>query len=369
MSESSIEGQILTTEGTFVPPHCAVEPAVGIGCQNESAADDTQRPPVSDGRWQEFMKSAFRDRQSLLEYVGLEADVGPEAEEGFPIFVTRPYADRIRRADPADPLLRQVLPTLEEDAAVKGFVADPVGDLDAAADGGLLHKYAGRALLITTGACAIHCRYCFRREFPYSDQSSRDQDFQPAIEYVRRHSEIHEVLLSGGDPWTLTDGALDRLMTRIESVDHVRRLRIHTRMPIVIPARVNGSLLNRIRSSRLVTWVVVHCNHAREIDSQVADALARLVDAGIPVLNQSVLLRGINDNVETLVELYEKLIDLRVMPYYLHQLDRARGTAHFEVPVKRGQEIIAELQRRLPGYAVPRHVVEQAGCESKTTLA
>jgi EF-P beta-lysylation protein EpmB len=369
MSESSIEGQILTTEGIFVPPHYAAEASSGIVPQTETPEPEMNGPLVSEGRWQEFMKTAFRDRRSLLEYVGLEADCGPEAEDRFPLFVTRPYADRIRRADWADPLLRQVLPVREEDIAVPGFVSDPVGDLDAAAAGGLLHKYAGRALLITTGACAIHCRYCFRREFPYSDQSSRDQNFQPAIDYVRQHSEIHEVLLSGGDPWTLADSALDGLMAQIESVDHVRRLRVHTRMPIVIPSRVNQALVDRIRRSRLVTWVVVHCNHAQEIDSEVAGAIARLVDAGIPVLNQSVLLKGINDNVETMVELCEKLIDLRVMPYYLHQLDRARGTAHFEVPVQRGKEIVAELQCRLPGFALPRYVVEQAGCESKTTLA
>lgn len=260
------------------------------------------------------------------------------------------------------------MPLSAEDDVVDGFVSDPVGDLESAVDGGLIHKYHGRGLVITTGACAIHCRYCFRREFPYQEQSSRGQSYRPAIDYLRANPTIDEVILSGGDPWTMTDNALDDLLTQLESIDHVTRLRIHTRMPIVLPSRVTSPLVARMRASRLTPWVVVHCNHAQEIDADVERAFASLCDAGIPVLNQAVLLRGVNDDPLTMETLCRRLVDLRVMPYYLHSLDRVKGAAHFEVDSRMGTAIINHLRRTLPGYAVPKFVVEQAGRDSKTPL-
>ncbi|WP_231602690.1 EF-P beta-lysylation protein EpmB [Neorhodopirellula pilleata] len=290
------------------------------------------------------------------------------ADYGFPIFVTREFVSRMRPGDPNDPLLRQVLPVSDEAAVVDGFGSDPVGDLHANVAPGVLHKYHGRALVVTTGACGIHCRYCFRREFPYAAAGSRGQAFEPSLQYLREHDDIEEVILSGGDPLTMTDAAIDSLVERIEGIDHVTRLRIHTRMPIVVPSRVTLGLIERLRSSRLNVWVVVHVNHASEIDTPTQAALERFVDAGIPTLNQSVLLAGVNDDAATLERLSRRLMECRVMPYYLHQLDRVTGAAHFEVSPERGRELIAELETRLPGFAVPRYVAELAGRASKTRI-
>ena len=246
---------------------------------------------------------------------------------------------------------------------------DPVGDANALQAAGLLQKYQGRGLLITTGACAIHCRYCFRRHYPYSDSPRSPDDWQPALDRLAADHTIDEVILSGGDPLTLVDRHLAELARRIERIDHVRRLRIHTRLPIVIPQRVTGELIGWLTATPLTPIVVVHANHSQEIDDATAAALSRLVDAGIPVLNQAVLLRGVNDNVAALVGLSRRLIDLRVMPYYLHQLDRVQGAAHFEVPIARGMALVEEMRRQLPGYAVPRYVQEVAGEPHKRVLA
>jgi EF-P beta-lysylation protein EpmB len=261
------------------------------------------------------------------------------------------------------------MPLAEEQTEQAGYCADPVGDLRAQVAGGILHKYRGRALVITTGACGVHCRYCFRRQFPYSSAGARSENWRPAIEYLREHLELEEVLLSGGDPLTVTDAKLDELIGMIEATEHVRRLRIHTRMPIVIPQRVTPALIQRLTGSRLAVWLVIHANHPNELDASVLDRLAELIDAGIPVLNQAVLLRGVNDDAETLIELCGKLVDHRIQPYYLHQLDRVRGASHFEVPVAQGRRLVKRLRDSLPGYAVPTYVVEQAGETSKTPLA
>lgn len=320
--------------------------------------------------WQSAMKRAIRSSADLRQALSLP-DVGAgktQGEASFPTFVPWEFLSRIRPGDPDDPLLRQVLPIQDEDQSAHGFSTDPVGDLNALAAGGLLHKYNGRALVIATGACGVHCRYCFRREFPYSEAGSTSEQWRPAIDYVRRNDDIEEVLLSGGDPLTLTDTKLDQLISEIESIRHVRRLRIHSRMPIVIPQRVTSGLVERLRSSRLAVWMVVHANHANELDGHVLEHLARLTDGGIPVLNQAVLLRDVNDDVESLVALCRRLINHRVQPYYLHQLDRVQGASHFEVPVQRGLRILDELRERLPGYAVPTYVHEQSGQPSKTPL-
>jgi EF-P beta-lysylation protein EpmB len=325
-------------------------------------------PPA---RWQNTLKRAIRDPIELCRTVGL----GPVFEESarrasrlFPVFAPRPYLAKVRQGDPHDPLLRQVLPLADELDSPPGFTADPVGDLAAQRAPGLLQKYTGRALLVTTGACAVNCRYCFRRHFPYNETPRGIEAWQPALDEIARDPSIHEVILSGGDPLTLVDETLGELAHRIAAIRHVRRLRVHTRLPIMIPERVTNALLGWLRGTRLAPVAVVHANHPREVDEPVAAALGRLVDAGVTVLNQSVLLAGVNDDAAVLAELCERLVDLRVMPYYLHQLDRVRGAAHFEVPRSRGLEIIDSLQTRLPGYAVPRYVVEVSGGLSKQTV-
>jgi EF-P beta-lysylation protein EpmB len=358
-------------------PALRQDPALGQTCAPEDFAGEDFAPKGNSGetRWVRSMKNAIRSASELREVLELpEEELPEESGDGdndydFPVFVTREFVSRMRKGDPNDPLLRQVLPTTEEGRVVDGFGSDPVGDLGANVAPGVLHKYHGRALMITTGACGIHCRYCFRREFPYTELGSRKTGYEPSLEYLRQRHDIEEIILSGGDPLTTTDESINAIITKIESVDHVSRLRIHTRMPIVVPSRVTSFLCNRLKQSRLTAWVVVHANHAAEIDNEAQAALERLVDAGIPTLNQSVLLRGVNDSVDALETLSRRLLDCRVIPYYLHQLDRVRGAAHFEVSVERGRELIDGLESRLPGFAVPRYVHEIAGRESKTRLS
>jgi EF-P beta-lysylation protein EpmB len=343
------ETTILTTSADFVRPNPG--------------------PPIV---WQRVLREAIRDPRELCRILDLPADyeaAAVRAAVDFPLFVPRGYVDRIRRGDPHDPLLRQVLPLDAERADLAGFASDPVGDATAALAPGLLQKYHGRALMVTTGACAVHCRYCFRRHYPYSDLPRSLDAWEPALRQIEADPSLDEVLLSGGDPLTLVDDWLARLVRRLAAIPHLHRLRVHTRLPIVIPERVCGELVEWLRGTRLATVVVVHANHPAELDEPVADALSRLVDAGVVVLNQSVLLRGVNDQAEVLIELCRRLVDLRVMPYYLHQLDRVRGAAHFEVPVDVGLRLVAELRAKLPGYAVPRYVWETAGEKHKVVLA
>jgi EF-P beta-lysylation protein EpmB len=275
----------------------------------------------------------------------------------------------MRAGDPHDPLLRQVLPLDAEGASYAGYSKDPVGDCASLVSPGLLHKYQGRVLMVATGACAVHCRYCFRRHFEYDLAPKSLDDWLPALARVERDTSIQEVILSGGDPLTLVDDSLARLTQAIAAIPHVRRLRIHTRLPIIIPERVTPALLRLLRETRLAPVVVIHANHPAELQGDAAGAVHSIVAAGIPTLNQSVLLRGVNDSANVLAELSERLIDLGVMPYYLHQLDRVAGAAHFEVPVAEGLSIMEELRRRLPGYAVPRYVREVAGEAHKLQLS
>ncbi len=321
--------------------------------------------------WQRVMKEAVRDVGQLCRLLELPPQFAQRptaAAQSFPLFVPQPFLARMRRGDPADPLLRQVLPVELENEPTAGFTTDPVGDAQSTLQPGLLQKYHGRALMVTTGACAVHCRYCFRRHFPYDETPRSWNDWQAAIEQIESDGSLSEIILSGGDPLTLVDELLARLAHRLADISHLRRLRVHTRLPIVIPQRVTDELLAWLVGTRLTPILVVHVNHPAEIDDAVAAALARMIDAGIPVLNQAVLLRGVNDDADVLVELCERLVDLRVLPYYLHQLDRVAGAAHFEVPIERGRQLIAQLQTRLPGYAVPRYVQEIAGREHKVEL-
>ena len=334
----------------------------------------TETPPSADrpaATWRRLLAEAVRDPVELCELLRLPAACRQRValRQRFPLLVPRGFVARMKMGDPDDPLLRQVLPLTDEDAVVPGFGADPVGEIGVGPAAGMLHKYVGRALLVLTGACAVHCRYCFRREYPYSETPKSLRDWEPAFAALEADPTIHEVLLSGGDPLTRTDDWLAELAERLAAIPHLRRLRIHTRLPIVLPERVDDALLGWLTGSRLTPYVVVHCNHPNELDRPTAAALGRLVDAGVPTLNQAVLLRGVNDDADTLAELCERLADLRVLPYYLSQLDRVAGAAHFEVSEERGRELLAELHARLPGYATPRYVREIPGAPGKTRLA
>ncbi len=327
--------------------------------------------PAETAAWQSVVSASVRDRDELCRLLGLDGPVdaaATEAAAGFPLLVPRTYLARIRPRDPRDPLLLQVLPQADEQVAAPGYRADPLGEVDAMACPGLLSKYAGRSLIVTNGACCVHCRFCFRRHFPFEHSPQTVEDWRPALAKIAADGSIHEVILSGGDPLMLPDRQLADLAALLAEIPHVRRLRLHTRLPVMIPQRVTDDLLRWLRATRLVPIVVVHVNHPAEIDDMVATALGRLIDSGVPVLAQSVLLCGINDDIDTLTALYERLVDVRVMPYYLHQLDPVAGAAHFEVSEEIGRTLIAQLRARLPGYAVPRYVRETRGGANKEML-
>jgi EF-P beta-lysylation protein EpmB len=327
-----------------------------------------ERPPAA---WQLELRQAIRDPEELCRALDLPPRFGSESAAGrqFTVFVPPSYLARIERGNPADPLLRQVWPAADEDAPAPGFTADPVHDAAFALQTGLLKKYAGRALMIVTGACAVHCRYCFRRHFPYAETPPSEAAWIKSLEAIDEDRSIEEIILSGGDPLTVTDERLDGLINRLADIPHLTRLRIHTRLPIMIPSRVTRPLIHCLTETRLTPIMVIHANHAQELDASVAKSLDRLRRAGVLLLNQAVLLRGVNDSVEAQVELNQRLIELGVTPYYLHQLDRVQGAAHFEVPIEEGRRIMAELRRRLPGYAVPQYVQEQPGAPHKVILS
>jgi EF-P beta-lysylation protein EpmB len=262
----------------------------------------------------------------------------------------------------------QVLPRAAELTAVPGYRTDPLGEADACCAPGLLQKYAGRILMVATPHCAVHCRFCFRRAF-CPRQAAGPRETAAALACIAGDPSIHEVIFSGGDPLTLPDAQLSTLLEQFARIGHVRRLRVHTRLPIVVPQRVTGELVSLLSGVRTPLIMTVHVNHPREIDDQVSEALRRVADAGIPLLSQSVLLRGVNDRAETLAALYERLVTLRVIPYYLHHLDPVAGAAEFEAPISAGLGLMAALRARLPGYAVPRYVRETPGGTSKEVLA
>ena len=339
-----------------------------VTSSDPAAVARREGPIVRDSDWHTALAEAFRDPDELIDLLGLPDDLREPARRAarlFPLLVPRGYAGRMRRGDPDDPLLAQVLPLGMEESAVPGFVADPVGDSSARRAPGLLQKYRGRALLITTGACAVHCRYCFRRHYPYGDEPRRMADWEDALAVLAADESLHEVILSGGDPLMLSDARLRALCARIAEVPHIRRLRLHTRLPIVLPERVTSSLLDILLSTGPTPIIVVHANHANEVVGDCALALRRLVRAGLTTLNQAVLLKGVNDSTAAQAALCEALVDLGVIPYYLHQLDRVAGAAHFDVSEETGRQIMAELRRLLPGYAVPLYVRETPGGEHK----
>ena len=327
----------------------------------------TSTPPV---RWQESMRSAVRSSRELLKLLGLpENGFSAGAEADFPVFVPREFIARMTR-DANDPLLRQVLASTEETSPdwSTGAMIDPVGDNAATRNPGLLQKYVGRALLITSGACAVHCRYCFRRHYPYQTAPKGPSGWQTSLDTLREDSSVEEVILSGGDPLTVTDAQLRWLIDQLNKISHVSRIRIHTRVPVVIPQRVCDELLDWVRFSRAAMYFVLHVNHPHEIDANFADAVKQLRSAGATLLNQTVLLRDINDSPAVQLELCRQLVNLQVFPYYLHHLDRVAGAMHFESSVENGHAIIEHLRNNLPGYAVPKFVQEIAGQPSKTPL-
>lgn len=323
-------------------------------------------------RWQHILREAFSDPAELLAFLELPHD-HPELQlsrvRDFPLRVPRGFAQRMRKSDPADPLFLQIWPGYQEDRAVVGFTHDAVGDLHKLKHGGIIHKYHGRALIIATGACAVNCRYCFRRHFPYSDSLAARNHWREALAVLAADTSIEEAILSGGDPLSLSDEKLAELSEALDAIPHLRRLRIHTRQPIVLPERVDDDLLAWLGRGRLQKLIVLHVNHANELDTDVALALRKLHNQGIPLLNQAVLLRGVNDSVTALADLSQRLFECGVLPYYLHLLDRVQGAAHFEVQGERASMLMRELSSRLPGYLLPRLVREVAGEPAKTPVA
>jgi len=328
-------------------------------------------PRLKTEPWQRELADAVTEPAELLRLLGLDpAQLPPLRPAGgaFPLRVPRYFVDLMHRGDPADPLLAQVLPLAAEDGPAAGFTCDPVGDMAAHNDHGILQKYRGRALMITTGACAIHCRYCFRRHFPYQDHSVL-RHWRYAMQTLRDLPGTRELILSGGDPLSLSDDRLGRLVADAEDLPHLSTLRIHTRLPVVLPTRITAELVEILSRSRLRTVMVIHANHPHEVTADLHHALHKLASAGVSLLNQSVLLKSVNDDADTLATLSEALFAIGVMPYYLHLLDPVAGAARFDVTLRKARQLLEALRLRLPGYLVPRMVREIPGEASKTPIS
>lgn len=325
---------------------------------------------IADSSWQDELRDAFRNPSDLAAFLDVGMDLLPPVPERtrFPFLVPRAFAGRMAKRDPLDPLLRQVWPDTSESVIGEDERADPVGDLSARKAPGLLQKYAARALVVATGACAVHCRYCFRQNFPYDEAATSPARWQEQLDAFRAAPSLREAVLSGGDPLVLPDSVLASRIADLESIPHLKTLRIHTRMPVVLPSRITPEFCRILSRTRLRAVLVLHANHASELDGSVADSTARLRAAGATVLNQSVLLAGVNDSADALESLSLALWDAGILPYYLHALDRVEGSSRFLVPDDDGIRLVAELRRRLPGYLVPRFVREIEGEESKTPL-
>jgi len=322
-------------------------------------------PPGTD--WRTLWREAVTDPRELLELVGLGhlAARLPANDAGFAVRVPRGFVARMRHGDAKDPLLLQTLPQLAELDIVLGFGTDAVGDMAARSAQGVLHKYEGRALLIASGSCAINCRYCFRRHFPYGDEMAAAGQWRKALDHVRQDPSISELILSGGDPLSLATAKFEGLSEGLAEIPHVTRLRIHTRLPVVLPERIDDAFIAWLERMPLQKVIVLHANHAAEFDQGVDTACSRLRQGGATLLNQSVLLRGVNDDIDTLAALSERLFAAGVLPYYLHQLDRVQGSAHFEVDDPRALALVEGMRHRLPGYLVPKLVREVGGEPSK----
>lgn len=324
-----------------------------------------------ESAWKKELSNATTSVTELLLQLGLSHHINTcDIKPDFKCLATSSYISKIEHGNINDPLLQQILPVAIEGHATsqqRGLI-DPVGDISAQASPGLLHKYHGRALLISTGACAIHCRYCFRRHYPYQQSSYNIKSLRKVMQYLSSHTEIDEIILSGGDPLVLDNEKLSQLISTLETIDHIKTLRIHTRIPVVLPDRINNSLLHILRSSRLQIVMVIHANHANELQQAEATKLHLLNKAGATLLNQSVLLKGINDNAEALTALSKRLFECKTLPYYLHLLDPVKGGMHFQISKVTALDIHQKIQQQLPGYLVPRLVQEITGNMSKTAI-
>ncbi|MBU2710882.1 EF-P beta-lysylation protein EpmB [Zooshikella harenae] len=326
---------------------------------------------VQGSRWQQTLSESITNPHELFELLGLDADLLPaalEASGSFPLRVPHPFLQRMCKGEINDPLLQQVLPTAAELISTAGYSVDPLVERPKNTQKGIIHKYSGRVLLVVGSTCAVNCRYCFRRHFPYEENRLNKRQWQEALDYITKDDTIREVIYSGGDPLALNDQRLKWLTESIAEIPHVERLRVHTRLPIVIPERVCTELLDWLTSTRLKTLVVVHCNHPNEIDDNVGYALQQLQQSGCMVLNQTVLLKGVNDNPEVLIKLSEKLISWGAYPYYLHVLDKVQGAAHFDIDHTTAQRIVGQMMKLGSGYLIPKLTIEQAGAASKLPL-
>lgn len=318
--------------------------------------------------WLHELANVITNPNELLQLLSLssypELSKWSAAHRLFPLRVPRPFAARMRPGDIKDPLLRQVLTTEEELIDAPGFSTDPLDEQHIVAPG-LLHKYRNRALLLVKGGCAVNCRYCFRRYFPYQANHGKKANWRQALDYIRQHPELDEIIFSGGDPLMAKDHELGWLINELSAISNLKRLRIHTRLPIVIPARVTSELCRWLSSSRLKILIVTHINHANEIDDEVQAAMAELRLAGVTLLNQSVLMRRINDNADVLATLSNTLFDVGILPYYIHMLDKVRGASHFIVSDEKARTVMHALMKKVSGYLVPRLMREVGGRPSK----
>ena len=317
--------------------------------------------------WKTLLRQNFTKWESLADFLSFDALQREQIvkRSSFPLNLPFRLAGKIEKGTLEDPILKQFLPILEEEKKVDGYVKNPLQEENFQITPKLLKKYGARALILSTSACAMHCRYCFRRHFPYE---TKDRDFSKELEYLKTNAEIEEVILSGGDPLSLDDKVLQSLLQELGSIKHIKLIRFHTRFPIGIPERVDDAFLALLSSSKKQIIFVLHTNHAKELDIAVLQACKRIVRLGIPVLTQSLLLKGVNDAVSTLKELCMTLACNAIIPYYLHQLDPVEGGAHFLVPKEEGIKLIKELKTMLPGYAVFRYVTEIPGEKSKLEI-
>jgi EF-P beta-lysylation protein EpmB len=340
--------------------------------QNSITTIESTLTTKSFSNWQLEYKKSITNIEQLCQTLGLNIEqlpISTQANKQFQIRVPLSYVERMQQSNPNDPLLLQILPTSHEENHIEGYLKDPVGDLQSIKTPGLLQKYNGRALLLATSRCAIHCRYCFRRHFPYSAQNPRHDNWTQAVQELQLDHSITEVILSGGDPLVLDDSELAKLVSKLESIEHIQRLRIHTRLPVVIPNRISDELLNWIRNSRLKIIMVLHINHAQEINTHLYKSLQKLKNINCTLLNQSVLLQNINDQSSSLVNLSEALFNAGILPYYLHLLDKVDGAAHFNVSKNNARKLMREITKQLPGYLVPKLVMEIPGEQSKSLIS
>jgi len=331
--------------------------------------NSVNQPIALHSDWKAELSTCISSTEQLLNQLGLgieDLSTAQQAAATFALKVPQPFVNRMAYGDPNDPLLKQVLPVAAELTSSPNYNPDPIQESQYNPVAGIVHKYRRRVLMIVSPNCAINCRYCFRRHFPYEENRQSKKQWLSALNYLKERPEINEVIYSGGDPLAANDHFLSWLTEQIESISHIKRLRIHTRLPVVIPSRVDDSLLNWLANTGLKPTVVLHINHANEIDQQVHNMVCRLKSTGVNVLNQSVLLKDINDSAYALISLSEKLFDSGIMPYYLHLMDPVQGASHFDIPEQTASNLYRQIQQELPGFLVPKLVREIPGEKSKT---